>query len=272
MEFNKSYTQYWESAVQKSVDGTVIAGLNEADHFLSPLGLSRSDRILDLGCSSGRMCAALTQYSDAVYGTEPDSYAVEKASAQPYLEVRQGTAEATGYPDGFFDFVFCWAVFDVVDHVDGLSEINRILKVGGRFLVTGKGDTYNPLDILAFNAEKNAYIKGFPNKFTDLSRLCSQIGAFGFEPTDLITFPCRGDMGLLHYKRQCIDEIVDVSSGAAIDGYEYLMVARKIGPSSVYLKEAIEPIDGPVSKTVKTLATNAGFTSVNDYLYSIGID
>lgn len=269
MEFNKSYTQYWESAVQKSVDGTLIAGLNEADHFLSPLGLSKGNSILDLGCSTGRMCAALTRYSDAVYGAEPDSYAVGKASAQPYQEVRQGTAEATDYPDGFFDFVFCWAVFDVVDHVGGLSEINRILKDGGRFLITCKADSYDPQDVLAFKAEKNAFLKGFPNKFTNLALLCRQLGAFGFELVELVTFPRRGDMGLLNYKRQSVGEAI---VGEAIEGYEYLMVAKKISTSGGVQKDARAPLDGQFSATAKTLAAHAGHASVKEYFESIGID
>lgn len=269
MEFNKSYTQYWESAVQKSVDGTVIAGLNEADHFLSPLGLSRSDRILDLGCSTGRMCAALTRYSDAVYGVEPDSYAVGKASAQPYLEIRQGTAEATGYPDGFFEFVFCWAVFDVVDHVDGLSEINRILKDGGHFLITCEADNYDLQDVLAFKAEKNAFLKGFPNKFTNLALLCRQIGTFGFELTGLVTFPRRGDMGLLNYKRQNVGER---ERGSVIEGYEYLMVAKKVSTPGGVQKDLSATLDGRFSATAKTLASRAGHASVKEYFESIGID
>jgi len=269
MEFNQSYTQYWESAVQKSVDGTVIAGLNEADHFLSSLSLSYSDRILDLGCSTGRMFELLTRYSKAVYGAEPDSYAVSRASAHSYQEVRQGTAEATGYPDGFFDFVFCWAVFDIVDHVDGLSEINRILKDQGRFLITCKSDSYDPEDILAFKAEKNAYLKDFPNKFTNLALLCRQLGIFGFELAELITFPRRGDMGLLNYKRQPIGEC---PHGTVIEGYEYLMVAKKISTSGVLQKDFSAPLDGQFSTTAKTLATRAGHASVKEYFESIGID
>ncbi len=269
MEFNKSYTQYWESAVQKSVDGTVIAGLNEVDHFLSPLGLRNSDRVLDLGCSTGRMCSALTRYSAAVYGVEPDGYAVGKASTQSYQEVRQGTAEATSYPAGFFDFVFCWAVFDVVDHVDGLSEINRILKDGGRFLITCKADNYDPEDVLAFKAEKNAFLKGFPNKFTNLALLCRQLGTFGFMLTELVTFPRRGDMGLLNYKQQSVSGSV---LGEVIDGYEYLMVARKTSTPGSVQKNASAPLDGPFSATAKTLAAHTGYASVKELFESIGID
>jgi SAM-dependent methyltransferase len=272
MKFNETYTQYWESAVHKSVDGTVIAGLKEADHFLAPLGLKQGDRLLDLGCSTGRMCAVLTQYSSAVYGVEPDVYAVGKASEQAYLEVHQGAAESTGYPDGFFDFVFCWAVFDVVRHAEGLSEINRILKDGGRFLITCKADSYDPQDVLAFKAEKNAFLKGFPNKFTNLPRLCQQIGTFGFELNDLVTFPRRGDMGLLQYQKRDVQLAASLNGPETIEGYEYLMVGKKISNPSNMTNDCSSPLEGQFSATAKVLAAQAGHVSVKTYFESIGID
>lgn len=215
------------------------------------------------------MYPMLSNYSDAVYGVEPESYAAGKASLS-YLEVRQGTVEATGYPPAFFDFCFCWATFDVVDHFDGLSEIKRILKTGGRFMLTCKADHYDPLDVLAFKAEKNAYLKGFSNKFTNLALLCSQISSLGFEVTDLVTFPLRGDMGLLNYKRQSFEVISAANSKTAIEGYEYLMIAQKVLSDDVE-RHAIPPLDGPFSATAKTLATNAGFVSVKDYFISLGL-
>ena len=103
MKFDKEYTQYWSSAVSKSVDGTIIAGVNEAKHFLQYLGIKRDDRVLDLGCSFGRMNEALVVYSDQIFGIDPDTYAIEKANLQPYREVCQGTAENTEFDNEFFD-------------------------------------------------------------------------------------------------------------------------------------------------------------------------
>ena len=34
MKFEKNYTEYWEKTVNKSVDGTFIAGSGEAKHYL----------------------------------------------------------------------------------------------------------------------------------------------------------------------------------------------------------------------------------------------
>lgn len=269
MEFNQSYTLYWQSAVQKSVDGTIIAGPKHADHFLYPLDLKRNDIILDLGCSTGRMYEMLNSYSDSIYGIEPDNYAISIASKLPYLDVRLGTVEAIGYPNDYFDFVFCWAVFDVVNHKKGLTEINRILKNGGRFLITGKGDNYNPEDILAFKAEKNAFLKGFPNRFTNLGALCSQINLFGFAIINLFTFPCRGDIGKLNYQK---NNLVGHETQKIDYAYEYLMIAEKKCDPNFKKIEDVYLLENAHTFTAKVLAKKAGFSSVKQYFEFIGLD
>jgi SAM-dependent methyltransferase len=269
IKFDKNYTEYWEDTVQNSVDGTVIAGLKEVDYFLFSLGLKKTDIILDLGCSYGRMYSALSSYSENIFGVEPDNYAVEKASKLKYKKVYQGTAEKTGCAANFFDFVFCWAVFDIVDQSKGLKEINRILKDKGLLVITGKADFYNPFDFLALKAEKNAYLKGFPNRFTNLSMLISQIDFFGLKIIDIFTFPNRGDFGLLNYKRE---NLLKLKVGEEISGYEYLMIAQKISNVEDNLIKKRTSFDQDHSKTAQTIARNAGFASFKEYFEYIGID
>jgi SAM-dependent methyltransferase len=265
MKFDKEYTQYWSSAVNKSVDGTIIAGVNEAKHFLQYLGIKRDDRTLDLGCSFGRMHEALAVYSDQIFGIDPDQYAIEKAGLQPYREVCPGTAEHTGFEKEFFDVVFCWAVFDVVDHKKGLAEINRILKDGGKLLLTGKNDNYYPDDSLAYKAEKNAFLKEFPNKFTDLSAVLDSFHQLGFKLDKLHIFPRRGDFGLLNF----VDQSNDFQDNYI--GYDYLIICHKIAePDAIQLLDV--NLDGPFSKTSITMAKQAGFLNPKEFFESIGID
>lgn len=264
MKFGEAYTQYWASAVKKSVDGTVIAGVNEAKHFLQYLGIKRQNRILDLGCSFGRMCEVLTTYSDHTYGIDPDSFAVEKARLQLYEGVRQGSAEDTGFDKEFFDLVFCWAVFDVVDHKKGLTEINRILKNGGKLLLTGKNDNYHFDDELAFKAEKNAFLKGFPNRFTNLSAVLRNFKTLGFQLDKLFVFPRRGDFGLLNYLDQ----------GSGIDehiGYDYLILCHKIADQS-NPDISNENLDSKFSKTASRMAHQRGHAGAKELFEFMGID
>jgi ubiquinone/menaquinone biosynthesis C-methylase UbiE len=263
MEFNKSYTNYWENAVVKSIDGTAIAGQNQVRYFMDQLKIDKNSKILDLGCSFGRMYDVLSEYSDCIYGVDPDKYAVSKAKEYSYKEVKEGSAENTGFEENKFDFVFCWAVFDVVDHIKGLCEINRVLKSGGQLLLTGKNNKYYSDDLLAFNAEKNAYIKKFPGKYTNLELLTKEIKVFGFEIVNSYIFPRRGDFGISNF--------INTTNLLSNDyiGYEYLIECRKIG--GVELQNIQLEIENKFSITSMDKSVNQGFDNVSEYFHSIGI-
>ena len=269
MKFDENYTNYWESSVKKSVDGTIIAGPQEANHFFSRLDIIKSHNIIDLGCSTGRMFKLLNQYSENIYGVDPDEYAVKKSSNLGYKEVRQGTAEKMSYRSEFFDIIFCWAAFDVVDHFSGFKEINRVLKKDGKLLFTCKGNFYDSSDQLAFKAEKNAYLKNFPNRFTDILSLCIQIEKFGFEIIDLFTFEKRGDMGKLRYKKIDHEEVID--DNQPLQAYEYLMNITKVSEPKVEKRGEIDDLESSFSVTAESIAKE-GFPSANSYFEAIGID
>jgi len=265
MKFDEEYTKYWTSAVDKSIDGTKIASLNEVNYFLKDLNISDDNSILDLGCSYGRMSDVLSNYSNKIYGAEPDDYAVGEARNMKYADVKKGSAEKIPYDDNFFDLVFCWAVMDVVDHLQTFKEMNRVLKDNGKIFITGKNINYHHDDILAFKAEKNAYLKNFPNKFTNLDLVKKNINTLGFELIKLFIFPKRGDFGNLKF----IDS--DISLNNKIIGYEYLLVASKIDkPSTLDNKD--DYLSSPVSFTANSMALENGLDSVDDYFKSIGID
>lgn len=264
MTFGEGYTKYWASAVNKSVDGTVIAGVNEAKHFLQYLSIEKQHRILDLGCSFGRMYEALSIYSGHVYGIDPDLFAVEKARLQPYSEVRQGSAEAAGFDKNLFDFVFCWAVFDVVDHIKGLAEINRILRSGGKLLLTGKNDNYHADDELAFKAEKNAFLKGFPNKFTDLNAVLKNFEIMGFKLDRLFIFPCRGDFGVLKFLER------SEGDNSEYIGYEYMILCHKVADQDTAVPNG--KLDGEFSKTAARMAGQKGYASAKELFEFMGIN
>jgi 2-polyprenyl-3-methyl-5-hydroxy-6-metoxy-1,4-benzoquinol methylase len=264
MIFDEQYTKYWARSVNKSVDGTVIAGVNEAKYFVQDLKIKKNDRVLDLGCSFGRLYEVLSSYSDQVYGADPDSFAVNEARLKPYIDVLQGTAETTGFGRSFFDTVVCWAVFDVVDHAKGLEEITRILKPGGKLLFTGKNDNYYMDDLLAFKAEKNAFLKNFPNRFTDLPKLLRRFISMGLQLDRLVIFPRRGDMGLLNWSNSTHDLIDYI-------GCEYLIICHKITPQDGY-DISNDDLDEKFSKTAYKMAIENGYTSTHEFFESIGLD
>ncbi len=261
--FNKEYTKYWEKAVSKSIDGSVIPGLEAADFFLKKLDIGPTDIIIDVGCSYGRMHDVLSTYSKNIYGLEIEETAVLSALKKGYLDVKQRPAENTGYDENQFNLIFCWAVFEAVNHYEGLIEFNRILKKNGRILITGKSDKYPLDDSLALEAEKNAFLKGFPQRFTNLSNFLPALEKFGFSLDALFLFSNRGDFGLLKYSEA--SESLDFQSTEA---YEYLLLGTKT--SAVITKDnEISGLDSIHTKSAALLASAADFDNVESFFSSL---
>ena len=266
MEFNEAYTNYWSLAVQESIDGTKVAGTSEIRKYLNQILIKQTDYVCDLGCSFGRMYELLATYTDHVFGVDPESSAVQKARLLGYKKVVEGSAEATTMPDKYFDLVFSWAVFDVVNQKKALQEANRILKVGGRLFFTGKNDNYFPDDRLAFIAEKNAFLKEFPNRFTNLPRLLNYLTHSGFNLDLLYLFPRRGDMGI------DVFEVHTDHASSTLAGYEYLISCTKRLDIATIPHFDSGEIDMESSKTADNLARLAGFSNCHDYFYSLGLE
>ncbi len=266
MQFDELYTNYWSQAIQNSVDGTKIAGINEVENYLQNISIQKSDFVLDLGCSFGRMFELLARYSDNIYGVDPELSALQKAKQFKYQRLTEGTAENTNMPSKFFDLVFSWAVFDVTNQLDSLKEANRILKVGGSLLFSGKNDEYYPDDRLAFLAEKNAFLNGFPNRFTNLLAMMNYLPRMGFKLEKLYIYPRRGDMGL-----NVFEEFTNKKT-LIFQGYEYLILCSKNLETDYGLDLEFGALDHESSRTANYLATLNGFSNARDYFISLGLD
>ena len=95
----------------------------------------RRPRILDVGCGTGANLIMLSKYGDAE-GVDISEDALAFCRERGLDKVRLGAGEALPYEDATFDLV---TAFDVVEHMDddlaGLSEMQRVLRPGGRALL-----------------------------------------------------------------------------------------------------------------------------------------
>ncbi len=123
-------------------------------HMLS--GLKPGDKVLDVGCGSGRLTiAAQTWVNPAgeAHGIDPSPEMIEVArrnaarAGQP-VKFETGMVEALPFPDGSFDVVMSRLV---LHHLPGdlksrgLAEMRRVLKPGGLCLVIDFEPPKSPL-------------------------------------------------------------------------------------------------------------------------------
>jgi len=107
--------------------------------------IHEGEAILDIGCGAGVesiMAARLVGPSGSVTGIDLVPEMLARASENARLAgvdnvtFQESSAERLPFPDNSFDMVISNGVFNlVVDKVKALSEVFRVLKPGGRFLL-----------------------------------------------------------------------------------------------------------------------------------------
>ncbi|MDR3085468.1 MAG: class I SAM-dependent methyltransferase [Christensenellaceae bacterium] len=120
---------------------------------------SREEAVLDLGFGNGYLLRRLAKRADnRYYGVDISSDMVAAASrrCRRFIELgamrlELGSAESLPYPDGFFDLIYTVnTVYFWPDLDQGMAEIARALKPGGRFL--NLFYTAKRLDLLPFTS------------------------------------------------------------------------------------------------------------------------
>ena len=97
------------------------------------------ERVLDLGCGAGRFVAALRDHGADPVGVELADAALERARRNvPGADLRAlGADGEIPLEDSSVDLVWCSEVLEHVPDTAGLlSEARRVLRTGGRLLVT----------------------------------------------------------------------------------------------------------------------------------------
>jgi SAM-dependent methyltransferase len=103
------------------------------------LGDLRGRRVLDVGCGTGALAAALAEQALArVWGVEPsdEMRAVAERRVPRGVGLKAGRAEQLPFRDGWFDGVVYSLVVHLVDRPRAFAEARRVLADGGRVVVS----------------------------------------------------------------------------------------------------------------------------------------
>ena len=131
------YEAYW-SADQPVPDQDPTTGERKQRLRAALSGLDRRERILDMGCGSGQFVSFIASLGYEARGVDVSQAAIDRARrTHPSLAFDVLVREQIPFPEEHFAAV--WSsevlehVFDVHNH---LSEINRVLVHGGRYVLT----------------------------------------------------------------------------------------------------------------------------------------
>jgi len=126
-KYEKHGAYHWAAFGGPTVYRSYVLGLKNWLKF------KKKDAVLDVGAGDGLITSRLP---GQVVGIDPDEVAVWHAQKHE-VDVRLGSVYELQFEEGTFDVVFCG---DVIEHLqkpeEGLQEIHRVLKMGGKLYVT----------------------------------------------------------------------------------------------------------------------------------------
>ncbi len=185
------YVDYWK---EKTKDTKEVPNDKIIEWLINQVGIK--GYVLEVGCGFGRLFSYYEGLDVKVYAIDISARMVEEAwnSANPnIIHVEKAKAEKIPYSTNAFDYVICMGTFDCLEQEKALSEMMRVLKIGGKLLITGKNINYFKDDHLAREAERKAKENGHPNLFTDLFELYIQLKEGDHKILSRYFFLRRGD-------------------------------------------------------------------------------
>ncbi|MBD5549019.1 MAG: class I SAM-dependent methyltransferase [Lachnospiraceae bacterium] len=217
-EYWNDYVTYWENRVKDTNEGKEVKDKTNDDSILEAyfekLDVKKDEVLLDYGCGSGRLYTIYNKEygkGDNYFGIDVSGVCLEHAQEKnKRLSIGKNLKEFDGlhipFNDSYFDKIICFGVFDACNQEKVIEELFRVLKKGGRLLITGKNNKYYEDDKAALVAEVNARKKGHPNYFTDVHDFTIQLKQHNVKVLEKYYFLRRGDFP----RNQAVQEIPEI--------------------------------------------------------------
>jgi len=155
----------------------------------------RGRRVLEVGCGTGLLAAALAERAAArvwAVDAEPEMVAIARERLPKDAGVRVGSAEELPFRDAWFERTVMRLVIHLVDAGRALPELRRVLAPGGRAVVA----TFEPSHFDGFWLNRL-----FPSleaidraRFPDPAELCRSFEAAGFASARVVPLTQRREL------------------------------------------------------------------------------
>ncbi len=133
--------ELWETNARWWQEGFTEGADEEYNEQILPLAahhLAGAHRVLDVGCGEGQISRLAAQVDgvELVVGLDPTASQITEAARRGGgVRLARGGAAGLPFAAGSFDTVVACLVFEHIDDVDeGIAEVGRVLRPGGRFL------------------------------------------------------------------------------------------------------------------------------------------
>lgn len=140
--FDSYYDSYWEKRINKSPASPIPSGLPVFLKKFTSYGailsqIKKCHKILDIGCGDGNVTQIYLEKGE-VYGIDISPFALKAAAKKGIKTSLQDLNNLPlKFPENSFDYVIATDVAEhLIDPVNLLKEVKRVLKKNGMFILT----------------------------------------------------------------------------------------------------------------------------------------
>lgn len=148
-------------------------------HELAVAGDLAGKRVLDVGCGTGRLAAALQERGNRVWGVDPAPEMVRIAKARG-VNAKVARAEQLPFKEGWFERAVLWLTVHLLDRPRAFAELRRVVGIEGLVMIA----TFDPshFDRFWLNEVFPSLERIDRERFPAEGQLVHELVAAGFEP------------------------------------------------------------------------------------------